>query len=301
MDVATYQACALRTMADQNKILERVINGGPKLVQLIVGTNGLSNESGEMSEAVKSYVEYGKPLNVNNIKEEVGDIFWRLRQICDAVGLTFEECMDGNINKLSKRYPKEFSEFLAQEENRDRVKESESIQASDGKTLEHLKGYVDITFDETVYHDPGLPDPPIDGGYVGGQPLKPEYVQTGGYDVVTPEKQLSTNSLVQLGAITPEQETVIDKLNVMYREGNLNACEQDGHGWAEPSEDTADNVKPASPFKVIRKELDHSYNRYCIMCGTSRVHTSNTIGVCGNCFSTNKERLLQELGEQVEH
>jgi NTP pyrophosphatase (non-canonical NTP hydrolase) len=127
MDSVTYQDKALRTMASQSGILERLNSYGTQAMQLINGTVGLSNEVGELNDAVKRHIEYGKPLDVTNVKEEVGDCFWRLRQICQAVGLTFEECMEHNIAKLKVRYPEAYSDTQADEQNRDRNSERKSL------------------------------------------------------------------------------------------------------------------------------------------------------------------------------
>lgn len=149
MDAKTYQECALRTMADQEVILKRVSTTD---MQLINGVVGLANEVGELADALKKHVEYGKPRDRENIKEEVGDCFWRLRQICDAVGLTFEECMQANIEKLKIRYPKEFSDIQAHEENRDREKERQA--------MEYKQTIQEIQNEEPAQNGQGWAEPP---------------------------------------------------------------------------------------------------------------------------------------------
>lgn len=122
-----YQVKALRTMAEQGAILTRLVAYGPRAMQLDNGARGLSDEVGEVNAAVKKYIEYGKPLDVANIKEEVGDCLWRLTQICHAVGLSLQECAEGNINKLAVRYPEAYSDHLAAEESRDRASEAQAV------------------------------------------------------------------------------------------------------------------------------------------------------------------------------
>ena len=129
MDMQTYQNLALKTMADQAAIQRRIANGPTANVQLDNGVRGLCNEAGELTDISKRIIEYGKGSiseSREHLKEEVGDCFWRLRQICDAAELTFEECMLSNWNKLNNkdgRYPNGYSDFRAAEENRDREKE----------------------------------------------------------------------------------------------------------------------------------------------------------------------------------
>lgn len=129
MDMKTYEKLALNTMADQELIQRRIAGGPTRNVQFDNGVRGLCDEAGELSDISKRIIEYGKGSIVesrDHIKEEVGDCFWRLRQICDAAGLTFEECMISNWNKLNNkdgRYPNGYSDFRAAEENRDREAE----------------------------------------------------------------------------------------------------------------------------------------------------------------------------------
>lgn len=113
MEVTEYARLAGRTQADQQVILDRLVQLGPKAMQLDNGARGLSDEVGEVSAVVKKHIEYGQPLDRENLLEEVGDCFWRLHQICDAAGITFADAMSFNIKKLAKRYPDKYSDHLA--------------------------------------------------------------------------------------------------------------------------------------------------------------------------------------------
>ncbi len=74
---------------------------------------GVGTEAGELQDAVKRWVAYNKPLDVVNVKEELGDLLWYMARICDELDLTFEECMARNIEKLKTRYPNKFTEHAA--------------------------------------------------------------------------------------------------------------------------------------------------------------------------------------------
>lgn len=144
MTANEYQAKALRTMADQGAIAIRrmVLDQCSKVTQLENGLRGLTDEVGEIAAAVKKYVEYGQPLDTNNIKEEVGDCLWRLAQIADACGFTLEDAMKGNITKLMVRYPNKYSDAAAHDDNRDRRLEaaavaSVKVDGTDGINYEH--------------------------------------------------------------------------------------------------------------------------------------------------------------------
>lgn len=66
---------------------------------------GLSGEAGELIDAIKKHCIYQKPLDIENVKEEAGDILFYLTGLLNDLGLTLEECIEANHEKLSKRYP----------------------------------------------------------------------------------------------------------------------------------------------------------------------------------------------------
>lgn len=65
---------------------------------------GLVDEVGELDSCIKKHTMYNQPLDVVNFKEEAGDILFYLEGALQAVGLTMQECIDANVEKLSKRY-----------------------------------------------------------------------------------------------------------------------------------------------------------------------------------------------------
>lgn len=85
-----------------------------KTGQLMHGAIGISGEAGELMDAVKKHVMYGKPLDSSNVLEEVGDLLWYISLVLNSVDSTFEEVMQLNHDKLEKRYPGGFTEALAQ-------------------------------------------------------------------------------------------------------------------------------------------------------------------------------------------
>ena len=71
---------------------------------------GCVTESGEMLDALKKQMFYGKHLDVTNVKEEAGDLLWYLAILFDELGTSFEEEMKRVINKLKTRFPEKFTE-----------------------------------------------------------------------------------------------------------------------------------------------------------------------------------------------
>ena len=76
--------------------------------RLLTAAVGLCAESGEFTEVVKKIVFQGKPVNNDNmfhLKRELGDIMWYVMQACMGLGVSLDEVVEMNVEKLSARYP----------------------------------------------------------------------------------------------------------------------------------------------------------------------------------------------------
>ena len=80
--------------------------------RIMHGVIGCVTEAGEMMDAMKKCLFYGRTLDKDNLKEEIGDVFWYLGILCDELGVTFEEIQSMNIRKLRKRYPHHFRDVV---------------------------------------------------------------------------------------------------------------------------------------------------------------------------------------------
>lgn len=76
---------------------------------LINGVMGLCGESGEAIDIVKKWLAQGHELDKEKLAKELGDICWYLAETATALGLSLEDLMIANIEKLQKRYPEGFS------------------------------------------------------------------------------------------------------------------------------------------------------------------------------------------------
>ena len=65
---------------------------------------GISGEAGELLDAIKKHVVYQKPLDRENVVEELGDLEFYMEGLRQATGITREECLKANVAKLGKRY-----------------------------------------------------------------------------------------------------------------------------------------------------------------------------------------------------
>lgn len=92
-------------------------SGGEKhLLHMLLGMAG---EVGELVDAFKRYLIYDQPLDVENVREELGDIEYFLAGLrlgfLDMGGSTRPEILAANVAKLSARYPEGYSNQAAQE------------------------------------------------------------------------------------------------------------------------------------------------------------------------------------------
>lgn len=77
---------------------------------------GKATEAGELLEALKLGMD-GQALDRTNLMEELGDGQWYDAILANALGVTFEEVQQININKLRARFPDKFTEYDAQNRN----------------------------------------------------------------------------------------------------------------------------------------------------------------------------------------
>lgn len=65
---------------------------------------GVCGEAGELADAIKREQVYKKPADVENIREELGDLFFYLHATMQMYDLTEQDVLQGNTDKLCRRY-----------------------------------------------------------------------------------------------------------------------------------------------------------------------------------------------------
>lgn len=70
---------------------------------------GLSGESGEVVDHIKKHVFHGHELNVDEIRNELGDVLHYVAGLATMCDLSLEDIASENINKLNIRYPNGFN------------------------------------------------------------------------------------------------------------------------------------------------------------------------------------------------
>ena len=74
---------------------------------------GVSGEAGELLDTIKKFAIYQKPLDLENVVEELGDIEFYLQGIRQAFCIDREYVLQKNIEKLRKRYGKTYTNAAA--------------------------------------------------------------------------------------------------------------------------------------------------------------------------------------------
>lgn len=98
MTINEYQKEALRTANGMSGEFPMILNG----------VLGLGGESGECLDLVKKCLFQGHGLDKEHLAEELGDVAWYLAISAYALGMDLESILQGNVDKLRKRYPDGF-------------------------------------------------------------------------------------------------------------------------------------------------------------------------------------------------
>lgn len=107
-----YVQDAIRTESNLGEIVLT-----PRQTRLLHGVMGIGTEAGEMLDQFKRHIFYKKPLDLVNVEEEIGDIFWYCALLCDEMQVSFSGIMKKNIAKLKARYPDKFDSEKALNRN----------------------------------------------------------------------------------------------------------------------------------------------------------------------------------------
>jgi NTP pyrophosphatase (non-canonical NTP hydrolase) len=125
VDSRNYVELATNTEAPvTQEIIDRISK--PESIRLIHAAMGLNTEQAEFTDMLKKHIFYGRPLDLVNLREEIGDGLWYSALAIDILKTTLSEVMSVNVEKLAKRYPEKFTEYHA--ENRDLESERKILE-----------------------------------------------------------------------------------------------------------------------------------------------------------------------------
>ena len=94
MDLATYEAAAVRTINPALAENERLIDAAA----------GLAEEAGEALSIVRKHLFQDRDLDRAKLEEELGDALWCIAMTARAAGLSLEQVAAANIAKLEERH-----------------------------------------------------------------------------------------------------------------------------------------------------------------------------------------------------
>ena len=75
---------------------------------LVNSVMGLCGKAGEAIDLVKKHLFQGHELDKAAFIKELGAIAWYLAEAATALGVPLEDVLQGNLDKLQKRYPAGF-------------------------------------------------------------------------------------------------------------------------------------------------------------------------------------------------
>ena len=68
-------------------------------------STGVAGEGGELLDAVKKHVIYQRPIDRDNVIEELGDLEFYMERVRQLLQIERHETLDANVEKLKIRYP----------------------------------------------------------------------------------------------------------------------------------------------------------------------------------------------------
>ena len=77
-------------------------------VDAILAVMGISSEAGEILKDIQKGMFNNKSINRDHLIEEIGDLLWYTVLLMKTLDVTFEQVRRLNIDKLRKKYPKDF-------------------------------------------------------------------------------------------------------------------------------------------------------------------------------------------------
>jgi NTP pyrophosphatase (non-canonical NTP hydrolase) len=108
------------SMRTESSLFNKLIDNNGKeynQARLIHAQMGMQTEVAEFADALKKSLFYGKPLDIVNLKEELGDLMWYMAIAMDELDTNFTKEGDRVINKLKTRYPDKFTVGKAENRN----------------------------------------------------------------------------------------------------------------------------------------------------------------------------------------
>lgn len=86
---------------------------GSQTLDIHHAATGIAGEAGELLDCSKKHWVYGKPLDTENMVEELGDLMFYVTAMLLLIDVPMATILQKNVEKLEKRYPQEYSDAAA--------------------------------------------------------------------------------------------------------------------------------------------------------------------------------------------
>lgn len=88
---------------------EMFSNGNVKSThRMTMGALGVAGEAGELADEIKKLVYHEKPIDIDRIRKEIGDVLWYLAYLCSVFDLNLSDVAQANLDKLKARHGDKF-------------------------------------------------------------------------------------------------------------------------------------------------------------------------------------------------
>lgn len=91
----------------QKRALTTALHHPDALMDKTIWVMGISGEAGEVLEKWKKIVAYKDGVisdeDLTELSKELGDVVWYIAMLAHSLGLSFDEIMDHNLQKLADR------------------------------------------------------------------------------------------------------------------------------------------------------------------------------------------------------
>jgi NTP pyrophosphatase (non-canonical NTP hydrolase) len=91
----------------QKQALTTAVNSYEPLMAKTIWAMGVAGEAGEVVEKWKKIIAYKdgqvSQEDLDNLAKELGDVVWYIAVMADSLGLSFEDVMQRNVEKLKSR------------------------------------------------------------------------------------------------------------------------------------------------------------------------------------------------------
>lgn len=242
----------------------------------------LSIECGKLMTIMQRWLFYGKGLDTSKVIDSLPQILYCTSGLANLVGVDIYQVRNKNIAKLRKRFPEKYTDFLADEENRDRTAERKILEGEPKAEPESkctvcgapCLGMLVVCFKHAVPN----------GRCHLGNPSASQIAE-----MIEKERSANQPEVGKIGEVQGTDGTPTDSLWSTPRE-------QTGAGFAELPEEKPENEVNLADWHAFDKRghLTDSYSRLCRLCQRVAIHKNNSVGVCPDCMAELRKELRKE-------